>query len=103
MASFQTRLLAAQRAGDLTVADMARWFGIPFSTSKYWCSVDNPNLAPRGPRARIIGKRLKQLEWAIEHEIGFPVPEMLTARDRPRHIERVLHLVDARVPLSHFT
>jgi hypothetical protein len=103
MATFQSRLLSARSAGSLTVADLSHWFSVPFSTVKYWCTVGNPDLAPRGPRGREIIKRLKQLEWAIEHRIGMPVPDMMNARDRPSHIMSTRDAINERVPPSNFT
>jgi hypothetical protein len=101
VANFQSRLLEARKAGDLTVADLANWFDLPFSTVRYWTTVDNSDLAPRGPRGRVIHKRLQQLEWAIRNQVGFPVPPMLSARDRPSHMVRTRDAVDGRVPAEY--
>ena len=103
MATFRSRILAAQSAGDLTPADMARWFDVPYPTMVYWIRVGASDLSPRGPRGRTVIKRLRQLEWAIEKRIGFPIPEMLSARDRPMHVVRIRDAVDARVPADNFT
>ena len=102
MPSFKSRLLAAKEGGDMTVADLAGWFDAPFATCRYWVYDADPDIIPRGPRGRVILRRLKQLEWAIRHEIGFPVPEMLRQRDRPRHIRDTRNAIDARVPESDF-
>src|SRR5947208_510353 len=98
MPNFRSRLLASQKAGDLTPANMARWFDVPYPKLSYWLKVGASDLTPRGPRARTILRRLKQLEWAITHQIGFPIPEMLSARDRPLHVTRTRDAIDARVP-----
>ena len=103
MPNFRSRLLASQKAGDLTPADMARWFDVPYPTMAYWLKVGASDFAPRRPRGRVILKRLKQLEWAIANRIGFPVPEMLSARDRPLHVIGTRNAVDAGVPESYFT
>lgn len=100
MPNFQSRLREAQTKGDMSLADMARWFDVPFQTVRYWTIVAGSDMAPRGPRGRTILKRLKQLEWAITHSIGFPVPEMLRARDRPLHIERTRDAVNAALSAS---
>lgn len=100
MTSFKSRLLAAMQAGDMTKADLAWWMDAPFATIHFWVHDASPGHSPRGPRGREILRRLRQLEWAIKHEIGFPVPEMLRARDRPRHIKETRHAIDARVPES---
>ncbi len=103
MPSFKSRLLAAKEGGDLTVADLAHWFDAPFATAHYWVYTAGPELLPRGPRGRAIMQRLKQLEWALRHEIGFPVPPMLSQRARPRHIKDTRDAIDARVPGLDFT
>ena len=86
MANLQARLLAAQREGDLTLADLSHWFDVPFSSVRYWLTVASSDWAPRGPRGRTIIKRIKLLEWAVANRIGMPVPEMMSARDRPAHM-----------------
>ncbi len=103
MPTFKTRLLAAKEAGDLTIADLQHWFDAPFATCHYWAYTAGPELLPRGPRGRVITRRLKMLEWAIRHEIGFPVPAMLRQRDRPKHIRQTRDAIDARVPELDFT
>lgn len=96
MPNFRSRIIEAQKAGDLTPADMARWFDVPYPTYAYWAKVGASDLTPRGPRGRIILKRLKQLEWAIANQIGFPIPEMLSARDRPLHVVRTRDAINAQ-------
>lgn len=96
---FQERLRKAQKDGDMTMADMARWFDVPFQSARYWLIVGDADMEPRGPRARMIRKRLERLEWAIHHSIGFPVPQMLRVRDRKQHIETTRDAIDhAGVP-----
>ena len=94
MASFKERVLTAQKSGDMTMADLARWFDVPFQTARYWLMVGGSDMEPRGPRARMIRKRLDRLEWAIHHQIGFPVPAMLRVGDRQSHITRTRDAVD---------
>ncbi len=103
MPNFKSRLLKAKEGGDLTVADLAGWFDAPFATCRYWVYDADPDIIPRGPRGRVIFRRLKMLEWAIRHEIGFPVPAMLRQRDRPRHIRDTRDAIHARVSADYFT
>lgn len=98
MPNFKQRLVDARKAGDLTIADLANWFNLPFSTVRYWCSVSGYDLAPRGPRRKEIIKRLSQLEWAILNKVGFPIPPMMSERGRSSHMVSTRNAVDARVP-----
>ena len=106
---FKPRLLRAMSKGDLVPGDLAHWFDRSHPTVRYWVYRAKDDYDPlthagggvkKGPK---MLRRLKLLEWAINHKIGFPVPADISQRDRPGHLRKTLHAVDARVPDSHLT
>lgn len=70
--TFQQRLQRAMRDGNLTVADLARWFGRPDPTVRCWV---NEGRAPRGANHDVawIEKRLGELERRIKRAGAMPV------------------------------
>lgn len=86
MADLTKRLVRAMRVGDLTVADLAAWFQIPYPTMRSWALLDR---TPRrgSPRAKLAERRMRLLELAIGK--GLPAPQTLSAQERPRYIGRV--------------
>jgi hypothetical protein len=93
---FKSRLIAAMKAGDLTRGDLHHWFGRPRPTIRYWLDRALPTYDPDGPPGRLARKNLRMLEFGIEKGVGFPVPETLSAHERPRYIVQVYHAVNAK-------
>ena len=73
--TFQSRLRKAMREGNLTIADLARWFERPHPTTRSWVKL---GVDPAGgPQDREwILKRLEKLEDMIEAGKCFPVPRL---------------------------
>lgn len=59
MASFQSRLKKCMRAGNLRVADLARWFEVPYTTIREWVLHGRE---PGNTDRRRIDRRLTTLE-----------------------------------------
>ena len=78
--TFQARLKKCMRDGNLTVADLARWFERPHPTMRSW--VENGVEPGGGPqdRAQVL-ETLTQLEKLIAKNNKFPVPR-LSPRER---------------------
>jgi hypothetical protein len=87
-ASFQKRLLACQRGGNMTVADLARWFDRPYQTVRSW--VEQGIEPGGGPIDRYhAANLLTLLETLVKKKVGFPVPRL-----PPK--ERIAHLLTVR-------
>lgn len=72
MATFQQRLIRAQQAGNLTVADLSRWFGRPDPTVRGW--VRRGTEPSGGPQDRLYAETaLRVLEAQIADRRGFPL------------------------------
>lgn len=74
----QQRLDAIMRDGNLTVADLARWFERPHPTVRGWTkggSVGGPHQDKMA-----IEKNLSKLENMLKAKKGLPVPQMSPAR-----------------------
>ena len=87
MPSFQNRLVAAQRGGNLTVADLARWFDRPHATVRTWVQ---DGIEPGGGPIDIkhTQELLGLLEALIKRKKGFPVPR-LSPQKRIAHIRQI--------------
>lgn len=99
MRSFTERLTSAQEKADLTISDLAVWFGRPRSTVNTWIN----GRTPQGPSGREAVTALGMLEWAITKKKGLPVPPMMSSMDRPGYVEGTRDTVAAhyRVPALH--
>ena len=95
MKSFSQRLARCAERGQLTKADLRRWFKRPYSTVETWLDDDRE---PRGPAGNEARHRLVLLEKGIAERRGFPVPVELSATERPRHIEKLYHDISAAIP-----
>ncbi len=85
--TFGQRLAACQRDGNLTVADLARWFERPYPTLRSW--VENGIEPGGGPidkqhAANLLGK----LESLVKNKKGFPIPR-LPPSERIEHLQRI--------------
>ncbi|MDE2022457.1 MAG: hypothetical protein KGI71_06115 [Patescibacteria group bacterium] len=86
--TFQQRLQACQRGGNLTVSDLARWFGRSAATARSWVKDG------RQPSGGLIDvthahELLGLLEMLIRKKKGFPVPRLPPS-------ERIEHLAHIR-------
>ncbi len=101
--TFQSRLHAAMKAGDMSVADMAHWFDRPYASVRYWLYGDTRNkpaldFEPRGAQGRLAFRNLQMLEWAIRHNVGFPIPAHLGDRERPGFVKEQRRAVSLHLP-----
>lgn len=93
---FQSRLEHVSKAGLLTTADLATWFGRPYHTVRGWRT--NPaHYRPWGPNGREAERLLDLLEHAIKRKRGFPVPINLSPVERRAHVGRMRHELDTRL------
>lgn len=85
--TFGGRLKVVLRDGNLRLADLARWFDVPYPTVRGWL-VDGWD--PRGgPQDRdYIYRMLNVLELRISQKRGFPLPRM-SPSERIAHLEAV--------------
>lgn len=87
MATFAQRLQRVQRTGNLTIADLARWFDRPYATMRCWSNGTEPGGGPID-RETVIAS-LELLEARIKAKRGFPL-----ARMSPQ--ERVARIIEMR-------
>jgi len=74
------------KEGNLTVADLARWFGRPDPTVRGWAKGQGIGGPPQDVLA--ISQALADLESRLKQRKGLPVPQM-SPRDRIRHLEQL--------------
>lgn len=86
MSSFADRLQWAMQKGNLTGADLARWFDCPDPTIRGWLAGMQPTGAP-GDVAQIEAA-LARLEKLIKAQSWFPVPR-LTRQARIAYLENL--------------
>lgn len=87
--TFQARLRKAQEAGNLTVADLARWFEVPYGTVRGWVQDGHEPSGPPLDRTQ-IAIALDRLERAIRKRAGFPLRRLSAAA-------RIAALSDIRI------
>lgn len=87
MASIGKRLQKAQRGGNLTVADLARWFAVPYPTMRGWVRDGTEPGGGPGDR-RAMEAALELLEDKIASRKQFPLPRM-SPRARMAFIEQI--------------
>lgn len=71
--AFQKELLAAQRAANFTVADLARWFQRPHATVRCWTKGTEPS---EGPLSVKEVKRLTNYLAGCVARRELPLPRM---------------------------
>lgn len=83
----QTRLRAVMAKGNLTVADLSRWFVTPYATVRQWIEFGRE---PRGGPKDIqqIGTLLGLLETMIRTKHHLPVPK-LPPKQRIAYLNKV--------------
>lgn len=75
MSTFQERLQHCMRKGNLTVADLARWFDRPDPTMRSWVEQGvEPGAGPMD--AAMAWATLDKLEKLIAKNSKFPVPRL---------------------------
>ena len=84
----QQRLKYCQRAGNLNISELARWFNRPRPTVKEWVELGRE---PQGAPLDLehIESLLGLLEALIRRGKGFPVPVGLSAAARKTHLEDI--------------
>ena len=86
--TFQQRLKACVRGGNLTVADLARWFDRPYPTVRTWIEVGiKPGGGPIDKEH--AESMLALLETLIKRRIELPVPRGMSPRKRIEHLTEV--------------
>jgi hypothetical protein len=88
--SFAGRLQSIMKDGNLTGADLARWFDRPDPTVRGWIR----GYELRGPPldAAYVEAQLDKLERLLKRKQGLPVPRMAPGK----RIEHLNRLKDAR-------
>ena len=81
--TFQQRLQRLLDTGNMTVADLARWFGKPHATVLGWVRGGNLGLPPLD--AAFVTAEVERLETLIRKKRGLPVPRM-SARKRIAYV-----------------
>ena len=84
--TFPARLNTAATAGCLSTADLALWFGLPYSTIRSWRQGTEPSL-PHRPQ---IEQRLRWLESAIKSDPKLPVPLSVRKGERKQYVQAIL-------------
>lgn len=82
--TFQQRLGRLLKQGNLTVADLARWFEKPHATVRGWVRGGNLGLPPMD--AAYVEAQLGLLEQRLKKRRGLPVPRM-SARARSTYMK----------------
>lgn len=85
--TFQQRLQTVMTGGNLTIADLARWFDRPHPTVGFW--VRDGKEPGGGPLdAAMVMARLAKLEKLIKQKKGLPIPR-LSPQQRMAHMEAI--------------
>ena len=80
MTSFSSRLQSIMQQGNLTGADLSRWFDRPDPTVRYWIR-GNHELTGPALDVAYVEAQLVKLEKLLKRKKGLPVPRMaLTER-----------------------
>jgi len=83
----QKRLLRIMKRGNLTVADLARWFDRPHATVRGWVEGGRIGLAAEMDRVYIYTE-MGNLERRIIAKDGLPVPRLKTS-ERLAYLEKL--------------
>lgn len=81
------RLAACLKKGNLTVADLARWFARPDPTVREWVKGGTVNGPPGDLESILV--RLRRMEELIKKGKLFPVPQ-ISKRARPAYIKDIM-------------
>lgn len=77
--SFSDRLRRVMREGNLTGADLARWFGRPDPTVRGWIN-DERQFRGAALDQAYVKAQLAKLEKLLGRKQGLPVPRMTLAK-----------------------
>ena len=77
--TFAHRLQSVMEAGNLTAADLARWFGRPDPTVRGWIN-DEHDLGGAQLDVAHVEVQLNKLECLLKKKQGLPVPQMTRAK-----------------------
>ena len=96
MTSFATRLNTCLNAGNLTVADLSRWFGRPHPTVRGWIT---NGFDPRGGPHDVgyVFSMLDALEHIIRRRKELPLPRGISRAARIKRIEGLRRDIDNRL------
>ncbi len=84
--NISTRLKAIMRGGNLTIADLSRWFERPHPTVRGWVHGTGVG-GPPHERAS-ANERLAQLEGMLKKQKGLPIPR-LSPQERIAYLEEL--------------
>lgn len=96
MTPIRDRLRAAKEASQLSITDLAIWFGVGYSTTRTWLE----GVTPSSYRLPQIEDRLLLLEHAAQAGTFFPVPLEVTQYQRKNYIEGVYNAIAGRISPS---
>lgn len=88
------RLIAAKKKAELSIVDMATWFGVHKRTMATWLE----GREPLEYKQAQVEETQDLLEKAIAGGGHFPVPLSVTQFQRKTYIERVKTDVSPRIP-----
>lgn len=92
MNAFRQRLHSTMQAGNLRVADLARWFDRPHATVRGW--VEDGTEPGGGPLDRaMVMALMRTLEHLVKKKRGFPVPRLSPSA-------RIAHLAKIRTEIK---
>ena len=97
MMTLAVRLESCLKHGNLTVADLSRWFGRPHPTVRGWIA---KGFDPRGGPHDVdyIFSMLDALELLIRKRKELPLQRGIGRAARIKHIERLRRDIDNRLP-----
>lgn len=106
--SFQARLERVKKTGSLTTADLSILLHRPYHTVRGWLYPRRDRgctdaYKPWGALGDEADRLLSIIEKAIEKRRGLPVPYDLSPAERLRHVTRISHDLDGRLPKTHST
>lgn len=87
MTSFSSRLQSIMQQGNLTGADLARWFDRPDPTVRGWISGDHVLSGAPLDTAFVLAQ-LDKLERLLKKRNGLPVPRMAPSK-RIEHLSQL--------------
>jgi hypothetical protein len=93
--TFQERLLGCLKGGNLTVADLARWFNKPHPTVRGWTN----GFEPRGTSSDVdfVFTMLTTLETLVRKRFKLPIAPNVRRADRIKQIDELRRAVVDRI------
>ena len=87
------RLTACRTRTNLSITDMAHWFGVHRQTMETWLR----GVVPQAHKRDQIVDKLELLEHAAAETGYFPIPLSVTQFQRKDYLQQVLNAVSHRV------